>query len=362
MPWSDVLGHAEPIRRLKASAAAGRLGQAYAFLGPAGIGKRHCALAFAQALLCEQASDLDLDACGVCSSCQQVAARQHPDLLLIELPPGKSEHPVSSFIGDKDERRRAGLCYEIALHPLLGRRKVALIDEAEALNEEGANALLKTLEEPPPGAILILVVSGQERLLPTIRSRCQLLTFQPLPANVLTELLRRNPESQAPGDLDSIATLAEGSLETARQLLEPDLRRQRQSLYEQLSQPRFDSLQLAEFARGLVESASTARSGQRSHAGWVIRFCIEFYRQALLSLARGTAPSADFGQVARFVQTLADRARGSAASELTLVDRTVDLLERCLMADRQIEANIAPAVCLESLFDDLGKTLRLPLV
>jgi DNA polymerase-3 subunit delta' len=361
MPWSDVLGHAEPIRRLKASAAAGRLGQAYAFLGPSGIGKRHCALAFAQALLCEQANDRDLDACGVCSSCQQVAVRQHPDLLLVDLPPGKAEHPVSSFIGDKDERRRAGLCYEIALHPLLGRRKVALIDEAESLNEESANALLKTLEEPPAGAILILVVSGQERLLPTIRSRCQLLTFQPLPTPVLIELLRRNPESEAAGDLDSIATLAEGSLETARQLLEPELRRQRQSLYEQLSQPRFDGLQLTEFARSLIESASTARAGQRSHAGWVIRFCIEFYRQALLSFSRGTNPSGDFSQVTRFVQSLADRARSSGASELPPIDRTVDLLERCLLADRQIDANIAPAVCLESLFDDLGKTLRLPL-
>ncbi|MFN7804170.1 MAG: ATP-binding protein [Planctomycetaceae bacterium] len=361
MPWSEVLGQDEPIRRLKASAAVGRLGQAYAFLGPAGIGKRHCALAFAQALLCERSSDLDLDACGVCSSCQQVAARQHPDLLLVDLPSGKSEHPVSSFIGDKDERRRAGLCYEIALHPLLGRRKVAVIDEAESLNEEGANALLKTLEEPPPGAILILVVSGQERLLPTIRSRCQLLTFPPLNADVLVELLRRDPDTQSAGDLASIANLAEGSLETARQLLEPELRRQRQSLYEQLSQPRFDSLQLGEFARGLVETASTARSGQRSHAGWIIRFCIEFYRQALLSLARGTAPSTDFAQVARFVQSLNELARGSADSQPPLIDRTVDLLERCLLADRQIEANVAPAVCLESLFDDLGKTLRLPL-
>jgi len=361
MPWSDVLGHSEPIRRLKASAAAGRLGQAYAFLGPPGIGKRQCALAFAQALLCEQADDRDLDACGICPSCQQVAARIHPDLLLVNLPPGKAEHPVSSFIGDKDERRRAGLCYEIALHPLIGRRKVAIIDEAESLNEEGANALLKTLEEPPPGAIMILVVAGLERLLPTIRSRCQLLTFQPLEADDLKSVLQRDPELQQAGDLDSVAVLAEGSIETARQLLDPELRRQRQQLYEQLAQARFDSLKLGEFARGLVEGASTAKSGQRSHAGWMIRFCIEFYRQALLALSRGIAPSREFDHVGRFVQALAERTRAATASPHAAIDRVIELLERCLLADRQIEANITPAVCLESMFDDLGKLQRIPL-
>lgn len=109
MPWSDVIGHAEPITRLRASAAGSRLGQAYAFVGPTGIGKRHCAFSFAQALLCSRASDENLDACGTCPSCQQVAERIHPDLLLVEIPKDRAEIPVSLIIGEGDQRGREGL-------------------------------------------------------------------------------------------------------------------------------------------------------------------------------------------------------------------------------------------------------------
>src|SRR5262245_11557601 len=89
MPCSEVLGHAEPIARLRASAAAGRIAHAYAFVGPAGIGKKRIALETAQCLLCERRADADLDSCGTCPSCRQVAARTHPDLLLVGLPEGK---------------------------------------------------------------------------------------------------------------------------------------------------------------------------------------------------------------------------------------------------------------------------------
>jgi len=351
MPWSNVVGQAESIRRLSRSVASGRLGHAYAFVGPTGIGKRQTAVAFAQALLCPNATPENFDACGHCSSCQQVDHGSHPDLLLLELPPDKASHPVASIVGEREERKRAGLCYEIALHPLISQRRVAIIDDAEALNDEGANALLKTLEEPPPWAVLILVVAGLDLLLPTIRSRCQIVTFEPLSPADLTTILTRKPDAPGGADLAQVLPLAEGSLATAQQLLDPGLRQQRLRLYEFLAAPRLDVLGLADFVKAAAEESSAVKAGQRSHAGWIARFCIEFYRQALLALSSSGSPSGDQPEVRRFVTRM-------TGPSLESIDLVMELLERCVQADRQLESNASLAMCLESLFEDLGRLQR----
>ena len=98
-----------------------------------------------------------LDACGHCPACLQAAAGSHPDLETVAKPPDKSFLPLELLIGDKEHRMREGLCYRLSLRPLLGGRKIAVIDDADYLNAEGANSLLKTLEEPPPGSLLILI-------------------------------------------------------------------------------------------------------------------------------------------------------------------------------------------------------------
>jgi DNA polymerase-3 subunit delta' len=179
MSWNAILGHASQLERLRQSAKGGRLAHAYAFVGPSGIGKRRFAFELARCLLCEKRSDADFEACGECASCQQVAAGTHPDLLTVGLIDGKRELVIRQFIGEKETRGKEGLCYDVSLKPMSGRRRVAIIDDAEALNDESANALLKTLEEPPPDSVLILVATSGDLLLPTIRSRCQVIAFQP---------------------------------------------------------------------------------------------------------------------------------------------------------------------------------------
>ena len=94
-----------------------------------------------------------------------------------------------TFIGDEDHRRSEGLCHDINLKPSLGGRKIAVIDDADYLNAAGVGGLLKTLEEPPPRAVLILIGTSPAKQLPTIRSRCQLIWFRPLPLDVVAELL-----------------------------------------------------------------------------------------------------------------------------------------------------------------------------
>ena len=95
-------------------------------------------------------------------------------------PPGKSFIPVDLFIGDREHRSQEGLCHRLSLRPASEKRRIAIIEDADFLNEEGANCLLKTLEEPPPGSVLILIGTSQQRQLPTIRSRCQVIRFRRL--------------------------------------------------------------------------------------------------------------------------------------------------------------------------------------
>lgn len=352
MAWNTVLGHASQLERLRASARSGRLAHAYAFLGPSGIGKRRFAFELAQSLLCENHSDADLEACGRCSSCQQVAAGTHPDFLTVSLIEGKRELAIRQFIGEDETRGKEGLCYDLCLKPMSGRRRVAIIDDAETLNDESANALLKTLEEPPPDSILILIATSGDLLLPTIRSRCQTIAFQPLSPENVRQLLEREGFSGDEREAAQAAALCGGSLDTARQLLDPALRALREELYNRLAQRPFQSAQTAARMIECLEPAGTAKASQREYAGWIIRYGIEFFRRALLAVAGGHAgPRVEISQVHAFVESL-----GQPTVET--IDRLSELVERCLAADRQLDANATVALCLEALFDDLGRTMR----
>ena len=180
MRFVDVIGHAAAIARLRRAAATDRLATAYLLAGPPGVGKRRVADAFAMELLCANpGSD---GACGSCAQCVRVAAGTHPDVLVV--------------VRDTDRRdirteQARELTRWFGLRPFMARRKVALIDGAETLNEHGQNALLKTLEEPPGRALIVLITARAHLLLPTVRSRCLPVRFAPMPVRALADALQR---------------------------------------------------------------------------------------------------------------------------------------------------------------------------
>jgi hypothetical protein len=182
MVWESLYGHDRAIEQFRRAVRRGRLASTFLLVGPDGVGKRTFALKLAQSLLCERTPEAELGGCGVCPACQQVAALTHPDVRLVAKPADRSFIPIELFIGDREHRLREGLCHDIALKPFRGGRKVAIIDDADCLNQEGANCLLKTLEEPPPRSVLMLIGTSEQRQLPTIRSRCQIVRFLPLRA------------------------------------------------------------------------------------------------------------------------------------------------------------------------------------
>lgn len=147
----------------------GRPPHALLLAGPASVGKTTLALDLAAGLLCD-APDPSARPCGTCRACRRVRTRSHPDLhWLAPTEPGRQ-----IVIGREDDPRRGvrHLVAELALAPLEGRYRVAVLERADRMNEEAQNAFLKTLEEPPPASVIVLCADVPERLLPTIRSRC----------------------------------------------------------------------------------------------------------------------------------------------------------------------------------------------
>jgi DNA polymerase-3 subunit delta' len=345
MSWHGIDGHDDVVEQFRRAMARGRLASSFLFAGPAGIGKRTFALKLAQAMLCQTRPEEALDPCGTCPSCAQVAAGTHPDLDVVGKPDDKSFIPVELLIGDREHRRREGLCHNIGVKPALGGRKIAVIDDADYLNVEGANALLKTLEEPPPRSMLILIGTTPAKQLPTIRSRCQLIRFQPLPIDVVAALLVSKGFVADPAEARRLARYSEGSVERALDLADPDLWSFRNALYQKLSESLFDSTGLARTVAAFVDEAGKEAPARRARFRQVVAFAAEFYRQ-LLHAQCGVSVSEDL-ELRRHV---------SAAIERGLGDRELSAarLDRCLDAAAQIDRNANQSTLIECWLDDLA--------
>ncbi len=279
--WQGLEGHDEVVDRFRKTLRRGRLASTYLFVGTAGVGKRTFALRLAQSLLCSQVPDEELTYCGECESCHLAAAGTHPDLLVAQLPEGKSTLPIELFIGDREHRHQTGLCHHFSLKPFLGNRRIAVIDDVDHLSQESANCLLKTLEEPPPDSLLILIGTSPSRQLPTIRSRAQLVRFNPLSQETFLRLVTANGIAE---DLDAARRLAEnsnGSLERARQLAAPELWEFREILSRSLDQSEMDSVKIAELVSDFVDEAGKQASARRARLKMVLQFAADFYREKM---------------------------------------------------------------------------------
>src|SRR5216684_465392 len=213
MPFRDVIGHRRLVALLARAVHRESLPPSLILSGPDGIGKRLVASATAQALNCtaplaarsSPARDvsglsLEVDACGVCTACTRITRGVHPDVILVE--PGDSGSIRIDQVRDIVDRA--------AYRPFEGRRRVVIVDEADAMMPAAQNALLKTLEEPPSASVFMLVSSRPDMLLATVQSRCPRLRFMPLGADdvvaVLMRLGRRQDEARA------VAATADGSI------------------------------------------------------------------------------------------------------------------------------------------------------
>src|SRR6266540_3802651 len=173
------IGNARVLGAVQRALAGPSPPHAWLFVGPEGVGKATLARWLAQVVNCEpvvsgpSTPPETVRPCGVCSQCQRIARGIHADVVTVAIPPPEDgvQHKDISVDQIRDVERA------VALAPFEGRTRVVIIDPAERLSEEAQNAFLKTLEEPPPNAIFVLIATPGDALLPTVRSRCALIEF-----------------------------------------------------------------------------------------------------------------------------------------------------------------------------------------
>ncbi len=239
MKLSDFVGN-ESLARLLARAG---LPQTSLFTGPSGVGKKGFAVTLAALANCRQ--PLGEDPCGLCPSCLKIESGNHPDVVVADAS------WVESFLKARKKNFNPRvipidvareIAHEAQYRPFEGKLRVFVIDEAEKLNEPAANALLKTLEEPPDTTRLVLISASPNRLLPTILSRCQIFKFRPLSRGEIRRYLERSMES---GRAGLLAAFADGSIGSALSLDLEGALRDRDAMLELLG----DWIQHGSFAR-----------------------------------------------------------------------------------------------------------------
>ena len=304
MPFRTIAGHQRILALLSRAIVRDTLPPSLLLAGPEGVGKRMVALALAEAVNCQSpvkggAAALETDACGTCTACKRIARGNHPDVLLVE--PGDMGSIKIEAVREVIDR--AGY------RPFEGRRRVVIVDDADALVPAAQNALLKTLEEPPSASVFVLVSSMPDALLPTVRSRCPRLRFGPLPAADVAGVLMRDHEYSEP-EARAAAADADGSIGRALDAQSADLETARNTARRLLT----DTARMADPSRRMLTAKDltgtrSTPAGEREQMGALLR--------ALSSLLR------DLGAIAAGAdaRTLAN---ADLAADLTRLSASYD--------------------------------------
>ncbi|MFP3854793.1 MAG: DNA polymerase III subunit delta' [Anaerolineales bacterium] len=323
MSW-DMIGHEWAIEFLEHSFAKGSVRQAYLIMGPDRVGKRTMAIRLAQRLMCE---DPESGPCRQCSSCRQIAERRHPDLHVLEA----EEIDGTLKVDQVREVQR-----QIALAPYQASNRVVLGLRAHEMSASAANALLKTLEEPPDKVIIILTARSEQALLPTMVSRCELLNLRPVPQQTLVDGLRQRLTGEKADLLGPLAAglpglaLALARDEEALQARQDALAK----LVELLSAGRIERFKfVADFTRGRDLAAN------RRKALDLLEVWLSFWRDVMLRSFGAQVPLSNpdqAEQIEGITRRLSDRMTARVVSE---IEASVDGINR--------NANLQ--LCLENL-------------
>lgn len=323
----NLLGHEWAVDMLRQHVARGTTRHAYLFAGPPGVGRRTLALRLTQALNCTQSSQPGIP-CGTCRDCKQIEAMQHPDVAIIQ---AESEGGTLKVEQVREARRM------LALKPYQSKYRLLIFLRFQEANDSAANALLKTLEEAPSYAVLILTADDPEGLLPTIVSRCEVLRLRPLPLEVVESFLKGHGADEDKARL--IAHLSGGCPGSALRLLrDPAALSFREEKLADL-QSLLPARRVEKFA--YAEKLAKDKDVMRK----VILLWLSFWRDVMLRAGGASSPIANVDR-AQEIETLAGRINLSEA--------------RCVVADLEkalsrLEANVNARLLAEVLLLDWPK-------
>jgi DNA polymerase-3 subunit delta' len=333
MPFGTVIGHARQLPLLSRAIARETLPPSLLLAGPAGVGKRRIAVAMAEAINCLQpraSGPLERDACGECASCRRIARGVHPDVILVE--PGDTGSIKIEQVRDVIDR--AGY------RPFEGRRRVVIVDDADALVPPAQNALLKTLEEPPSASVFILISSMPDALLGTVRSRCTRLRFAVLTAAEVAEALIRE-HGYAEADARAAAADADGSIGRALEARSVDLTDARATARRLLEQTARTTDQAARvnMAKDLTGGKGSAAS-ERERLAVLLRVTASLLRDLSLLSHHGDPASLANADLE------ADLSRLAASYDGDRTTRAFAAVDEALVA---LERNASPKVVADWL-------------
>lgn len=322
MAFADILGHERIVEVLRRSLRTGKIAHAYLFEGNSGCGRKKTALALIQALFCRALPD---DACGVCPSCRKITAGNHGDIHIIEPLPDKRDISIEQL---RTMQR------ELSLRPYEAPRKVCIIEPAERMSVNAANSLLKTLEEPPGNALIILLTENAGMLLPTIRSRCQLMRFSHLSPEHIRTLLEKTGIDRGTASL--LAPMSGGSMQQALGLDNDTLSTRREVVLSALA--RLDINQIA-----TVFDSSEELSGNRDETLELLDMMLSFFRDAV-HLAAGSSD----------ILNLNARPAIEAISRRRSLTRNLELLGNIHETRRAVQRNANSKLAIDHLFMNIA--------
>ena len=327
MPFRDIVGHRGVTTLIARAITRGTFPPSVILTGPEGVGKRLTAMAIAEAVNCVEPrtgdADFAVDACGECSVCRRIGRRVFPDVVVVEPPDSASGAITVDQVRDVVE--------QAAYRPFEGRRRIVAIDDADSMAPQAQNALLKTLEEPPPSSQFILVAERSGLLLDTVRSRCQQLRFGLLTDAEIADLLTSRHGIE-PRRARAAAASAAGSVGRALRSASGELAASRDVAVHLL-----ESVASARDVRGRLDGAKafTAGSGSkrapsanRTEVRRRLRALATLLRDVEVVAGRAEAPlaNADLQQQVSTLSTTFGGKRGLRA--FRTVNEAIDALDR----------------------------------
>ena len=336
MRLAEVHTQDAAVRALRSSIARSSVSHAYLFAGPRNCGKTTTALAFASALNCADPTT-EGDACGLCMSCLRIQAGNDADVQSIS--PEKDQTTI-------DQMRE--MIRSLNYAPLSGKYRVFIIEQADTLNPSSENCILKILEEPPPYAVLILLSSNPNSLLPTIRSRCRVVRFSRASSSQIEDILA-NISSLSDEERRVIAACSQGLVGKAMSAAsDPDFMEERHAILQALKAwaggPPVMGLRTAETIRKLAEPRKNDADERTRirRLTEMLDYVLTWYSD-LLSLKIGGAQQVNVD----YADDLADEVGRYSAGRLRRAIRSI------MDTRRYLEGNITPQLALENLFFDL---------